>query len=302
MTKKYLLIFSICALVVLIGSSGWNLMNKKESEEAQPPQVTPSEIASSTPEIREVKSIIGNSVEGRSIESYTFGTGSTSVIFVGGIHGGYEWNSSLLAYEFIEALENKTMEVPEGFTVHVIPSINPDGLFSVIGKVGKFTGDEIPPNNAHTTGAGRFNANDVDLNRNFDCKWQPESSWRSKQVSAGTAPFSEPEAAALRDFVLKKNPAAVVFWHSQANTVYASECLEGVLPLTSTLMYAYAKAADYNAVESFDAYPITGDAEGWLATLGIPAITVELETRTESEWVRNRMGIEALFVALSLAQ
>jgi hypothetical protein len=41
--------------------------------------------------------------------------------------------------------------------------------------------------------------NDVDLNRNFDCKWQPTSTWRSTSVSAGTQPFSEPEAAAIRD-------------------------------------------------------------------------------------------------------
>ena len=141
--------------------------------------------------------------------------------------------------------------------------------------------------------AGRFNANGVDLNRNFDCKWAPESTWRGQVVSAGTAAFSEPEARALRDYVLQNSPEAVVFWHSKANTVYASECYEGVLPDTRTLMQTYATAANYGAVETFDAYPITGDAEGWLASLGIPAITVELETRDSSEWSRNLAGITA---------
>lgn len=295
MTKKYILFFSLFALAILIISSSWNLIHKESREEMLPPTILPPEVASSTVEALKTPVNIGTSVEGRVIESYTFGTGSTTVIFVGGIHGGYEWNSSLLAYELIEALENKTLLLPTELKVHIIPSINPDGLFSVIGKVGKFTSGEIPPNDAHTTGRGRFNAHEVDLNRNFACKWQPESSWRSKKVSAGTAPFSEPETAALRDFILQEKPNAVVFWHSQANTVYASECEKGVIPLTSTLMYAYARAADYNAIESFDAYPITGDAEGWLAKIGIPAITVELETRTESEWARNRLGIEALF-------
>ncbi len=298
MTKKYVLFFSIFALILLIGSSIFNLMPSKQPEEILPQTVPLPEVASPTQTLPQTISIIGTSVEGRAIERYVFGTGSTTVLFVGGIHGGYEWNSSLLAYELIMALENKTMRVPSELTVLIIPSINPDGLFSVIGKVGKFTVDQVPPNDAHTTGKGRFNAHNVDLNRNFACKWQPESSWRSKKVSAGTAPFSEPEATALRDFILKEKPAAVIFWHSQANTVYASECFDGVLPLTSTLMNAYAQAAKYNAVESFDAYPITGDAEGWLATLGIPAITVELETRTESEWVRNRLGIEAIFTSL----
>ena len=88
-------------------------------------------------------------------------------------------------------------------------------------------------------------------------------------------------------------PEGVVFWHSRANNVYASECEEGILPLTLELMSAYAQAADYGEVPVFDAYPITGDAEGWLASIGIPAVTVELETRDSTEWLRNKAGVEA---------
>jgi hypothetical protein len=113
-------------------------------------------------------------------------------------------------------------------------------------------------------------------------------------VSAGTNAFSEPEAATLRDYVLATTPDAVVFWHSMANNVYASECENGVLPETLTIMNAYADAAGYGAVPVFDAYPVTGDAEGWLASIGIPAITVELGSRTSIEWSKNLAGTEAL--------
>jgi hypothetical protein len=82
---------------------------------------------------------------------------------------------------------------------------------------------------------------------------------------------------------------------AQANTVYASECEAGVLPKTLEMMSGYAKAAQYKEVATFDAYPVTGDAEGWLASINIPAITVELETRTSPEWERNKAGIESLF-------
>jgi g-D-glutamyl-meso-diaminopimelate peptidase len=238
--------------------------------------------------------IVGTSVEGRIIETYTYGTGSTTLLFVGGVHGGYEWNSTLLAYDFIDELESGTFTVPSHLRFVIIPTLNPDGLFEVVGKSDRFLVSEIPPNDAHTTGRGRFNKNGVDLNRNFDCKWQPESTWRSRVVSAGTAPFSEPEAQTLKRVVENERPSAVVFWHSQANTVYASECEAGVLPQTLTIMKAYADAANYNSVASFDAYPVSGDAEGWLASIGIPAITVELETRTSSEWQRNQAGIKAL--------
>ena len=113
-------------------------------------------------------------------------------------------------------------------------------------------------------------------------------------MSAGSAPFSEPEASALRDYVATVNPNAAVFWHSKASAVYTSECGAGVLSTTDLLMDTYATAANYNAAGLWTAYPVTGDAEGWLATLGIPAITVELETRESIEWERNWAAIQAL--------
>ncbi len=293
-----IIIVAFITLVVVLGISGFLYTKEKTPveetvvEKTETPVEVPATVV--TP-----NKVIGISVEGRAIESYTYGSGETTLLFVGGIHGGYEWNSVLLAYEFIDQLENKTVVIPDHLKVVVIPSLNPDGVYSVVKKEGRFLAEEIPPNDAHTTGRGRFNANEVDLNRNFACKWKKESSWRGKTVSAGTAAFSEPEAAALRDLVEEINPSMVVFWHSQANTVYASECEKGILPKTLVAMNAYALAAKYNAVAAFDAYPITGDAEGWLASINIPAITVELETRTSPEWERNHAGIEAIFSLFS---
>lgn len=238
--------------------------------------------------------IIGSSVEGRDIESYTFGTGSTSVLFVGGVHGGYEWNSIALAYEMIDYLTHHEASVPESLTIHIIPNLNPDGLFAATGLIGSFTPSEVSDSDMHTSGTGRMNANEVDLNRNFACKWQPSSTWRNQVVSAGTEAFSEPEARALRDYVVNTHPHAAVFWHSQANNVYGAECEDGILPGTLTLMNTYAAAGGYGAVPIFDAYPVTGDAEGWLASIGIPAVTVELGSRTSTEWEKNLAGTMAV--------
>jgi hypothetical protein len=237
--------------------------------------------------------VIGSSVNGRDIETHTYGSGENHLLFVGGVHGGYEWNSTLLAYEFMDYLEANPENVPEDITVSIIPSLNPDGLYTVIEKEGRFTLADVPDPGTRTA-EGRFNANNVDLNRNFDCKWAPESSWRGNVVSAGDEAFSEPEAQALRDFVSEQNPKAVMFWHSQANNVYASECENGVLPETLTLMSTYAKAAGYGEVPVFDAYPITGDAEGWLASINIPAVTVELKGFQTTEWSQNLEGSKAV--------
>lgn len=236
--------------------------------------------------------IIGKSVEGREIKSYAFGNGKTNLVFVGGIHGGYEWNSTYLAYRFIDFLKENQDFVPSDITVTVIPSANPDGLFKITGKVGRFTVDDVP--DSTTNGLGRFNANDVDLNRNFDCKWKPESTWQNKIVSAGTSAFSEPEAQAIKNFVEDKKPKAFVFWHSKANAVYASECTDGVLPETLGIMKAYSLSSGYKSVKSFDAYEVTGDAEGWLASIGIPAITVELRTHESIEWGKNIAGVKSV--------
>jgi predicted deacylase len=238
------------------------------------------------------QSSIGSSVEGRSIEAFAYGDGKKHLIFVGGIHGGYEWNSTLLAYEMIDYLSNNPEIVPSNLTVTIIPSANPDGLYKITNKEGRFKPVDIV---VEDQSPGRFNAHEVDLNRNFDCKWQPESTWRSQTVSAGTGAFSEPEAQAIKNFVLDNNPVAVVFWHSQANAVYASECENGILPETLDIMDIYSEAANYKAIASFDSYPVTGDAEGWLASINIPAITVELETHESTDWGKNLAGIKALF-------
>lgn len=238
-------------------------------------------------------SVIGTSVEGRRIEAHTFGDGETHLLFIGGVHGGYEWNSVILSYQLIDYLERNPAFIPENVSVTVIPSANPDGVYEVVGSEGRFSAQDITIDTS--VGLGRFNSRDVDLNRNFDCKWKSESTWRGNVVSAGTKPFSEPEALAIRDFVLEHTPDVVIFWHSQGNAVYASECEDGILPETLSIMDAYSRASGYRAVESFDAYEITGDAEGWLASINIPALTVELSTHEAVEWEKNLAGIEALF-------
>ena len=287
LSKRNVVAAILILVAVLIGIFTYVTMQTVEEVIPEPEQVPEEVVLSPRSEI------IGTSVEGRSIEAYSYGSGEAHLLFVGGIHGGYEWNSVLLAYAFMDHLAAYPEIVPEGVTISIIPSLNPDGVYDVIGKEGRFALTDVPADEG-PTGNGRFNANGVDLNRNFACKWQPESTWRGNTVSAGTAAFSEPEAAALRDYVLKTNPETVVFWHSQSNAVYASECENGILPGTRTAMNLYANAAGYPTVDVFDAYPITGDAEGWLASIGIPAITVELSTHQTLEWEKNLAGFSAL--------
>ena len=260
---------------------------KKEIEGEEP--LPPKELKdTSAPEYE----IIGYSAQNRPIEIYRFGNGGKLLVFAGAIHGGYEWNSALLAWEFIDYLKSNSEIIPKNLSVAVIPAINPDGLAKIAGKEGRFAAADIP---AGTNETGRFNANNVDLNRNFDCNWQPKGIWRQKEVNAGSAAFSEPESAALRDYVLKNKPAAVVFWHSQSNAVYGSMCNADMSDETRAILNAYAKASGYPAKDTFDQYQVSGDATDWLASIHISAITVELATHQSIEWQKNLAGINALF-------
>jgi predicted deacylase len=237
--------------------------------------------------------VIGYSVEGRKIESFKYGKGDKEIVFVGGIHGGYEWNTVFLAYKLMDYLDQNPDAVPAGVSVTVIPSANPDGMYRVTGKEGRFALADVSTNDT-VLASGRFNGNDVDVNRNFDCKWKPTSMWRAKTVSAGTEAFSEPEARAIRDYANENRPSAFVFWHSQANAAYASECENGVLPETQSILREYSKASGYPAMQTFDSYAITGESADWLASQGIPAISVELKTHETIEWEKNLLAVKAL--------
>jgi hypothetical protein len=102
--------------------------------------------------------------------------------------------------------------------------------------------------------------------------------------------FSEPENQALRDFLLGVDPAAVIFWHSAANAVFAAGCPDLYLP-SYQLATIYGRAANYPIRDAFTSYTITGDATDWLATQGIPAITVELINHYDLDWEQNRAGV-----------
>lgn len=297
------------AVVVVLGLLAWfvfpetfSVMNERaEVVEEQPIPVEPDggigDGAEPLPEPEDEPlppvETIGESAGGHDIVAYHFGDGKTELLFVGGVHGGYSINTAQVAFELVDYLEENPDAVPENVTVTVIPVLNPDGLEAVTGRVGRFDPDAVSASDSERV-AGRFNQNDVDLNRNFDCEWQAEGTWQSQTVSGGNEPFSEPETRAIRDYVESRAIAAAVVYYSQAGGVYASSCRDGILADTRALTNRYANASGYDAFEEFDYYEITGDMVNWFAKKKIPAISVLLTSHDDSEWAKNRAGIEAV--------
>ena len=294
-------------IIVLIAAGAYFYLQSSQTPSASLPDVsvptteTPTSTAPTTTESMasttvmqyQEETVIGKSVEGRDITAYHYGTGTDELLFVGGIHGGYEWNTTLVAYELIDYLKADPSVIPSNVTVTVIPALNPDGLYKTVGKEGRFTKADVPRALEETI-PGRFNANDVDLNRNFDCDWQAQGVWQNKDVSGGAKAFSEPESLAVRDYVTSHTITAAVVFYSAAGGVFASNCHDGVLPETTTLTDLYANASLYKAYESFDFYTVTGDMVNWLAKEKVPAISVLLTNHTDTEWTKNQKGIDAV--------
>lgn len=293
--------------LVIVGGGAYYFFSTQGSDEPEiptPPTVTPDEVEeeptstfsvlpkSEKPELKPM-SILGTSVDGTEIRAYHYGSGDNEIVFIGGIHGGYSWNTALLGYELVDYFKQNPSAVPFGTRVTIIPALNPDGLMAVTGTDGAFSVDDINATDAERA-AARFNANNVDLNRNFDCEWNEEGVWQSKKVSGGDEPFSEPESAAIKAYVEDNKPTAIVTYYSAAGGVYSSNCNGGVLPETKTLTNLYAQASGYGAHEEFDFYEITGDMVNWFAKTKIPAISVLLTDHKNTEWNKNLAGVKAV--------
>lgn len=289
------IIITIIALVVLAGAGFYFFNKSKTSVDVvvdDTATTTPvGQVATST--TNKDETVLGKSEEGRDIVAYHYGTGTKEIVFVGGIHGGYEWNTVLVARQLQDYLKADSSIVPENIKVTVIPLLNPDGLNKTVGTTGSFSASSVPTG-VDATVSGRFNANGVDLNRNFDCDWQEKAVWQNKPVSGGTHAFSEPEALAFKNYIETSKPTAVIVWYSSAGGVYASSCHNGVSSATNALTKTYAQASGYKAYESFNFYEITGDMVNWLAKIKVPAISVLLTNHTDTEWTKNVKGVEAV--------
>ena len=312
--KKYFVVSAVIVLVVVgIGlyfevnmQRQANLAKNNGAQTApvqsQNSQPVTSNPAQNSPTVTETQpkapasngqTVIGKSVDGRDITAYQFGGGDKEILLVGGIHGGYSWNTGLLAYQIIDYLKANPSAVPANIKVTVVSVLNPDGLAKVVDVTGEFKSSDVSTSETAQV-AGRFNANTVDLNRNFDCGWKASGVWQSKTVSGGTAAFSEPESAAIRDYAQAHKITAVVAWYSSGGGVYSSSCGAGILPETQTITDIYAKASGYTAYKNFESYQVSGDMTDWFAKNNVPAIGVLLTTASDTELNKNEAGITAL--------
>ena len=205
-------------------------------------------------------SSMGRSVQGRDLSVASIGDGSKiAVVVVGSIQGDQPGTRDLVS-ALADHLGRNTQLVSEGVAFYLVPSLDPDGIAS----------------------NSRYNANGVDLNRNWDTTdWRsdaavPESP-KGKPGAGGARPLSEPETQALRDFLFQLQPRVsslrVVIVHSSTRRSQGEVYPGGDSSMGLTRVYASAAGYDLQTA-GWAEYPPTGELVTWCEQKGLLALDV----------------------------
>lgn len=127
--------------------------------------------------------IVGKSVEGRLIECFVLGKGDDITFILAAIHGDEHMGIPLV--QRLVVYLQKHPRLLQDHKVILMPIANPDGV-------------------AHYS---HLNANNVDLNRNFDAANWRKGKWR------GAHALSEPEARIIKQLIQEYSPNRIVSIH-----------------------------------------------------------------------------------------
>ena len=240
--------------------------------EEQEPAATPTDTDLLQYDLTANPFSIGYSVEDRLLEMYHFGDGADHRLIIAGIHGGYEYNTTNLAYELIAYIQDDPSIIPNSITLYILPSLNPDGLNRSYGY------------------AGRANANNVDLNRNWDIDWKtswnPIGCWHYLEISGGEFAHSEPEVQALDSFINEFNISTIISYHSAALGIFP-----GFYPNHSPSISLA------ESISSYSPYPyppistgceMTGQFVDYTARNGFASVDIELTNHKDSDFLINK--------------
>lgn len=185
---------------------------------------------------------IGSSVQGRPIRTLRLGHGQRSVLFVGGIHGD-EQEGSYSTARLPSAFES--VGLGEEVSLTILEDLNPDGRAA----------------------STRFNANGVDINRNF-----PASNFETNDPSSGGYPLSQPESRLLSGLIARVKPELVIVVHSWTGREFVN--YDGP---AQPIAERFAKESGMPVTPSTEFYPTPGSLGSYFGRdRNIAILTIEL--------------------------
>ncbi len=231
------------------------------------------------------RNVIGNSVKNQPIVCYKLGTGSKKVLFASAIHGN-EVGTVKLAYKLLNSLSQNQAYLTK-YTFCIIPVLNPDGYALALSQPDYINGGKM----------GRFNAHNVDLNRNFATRsFTSQAAWNQgkdysikQQVFAGDKGNSEPETLALTDFILKEKIELLFMFHNVGKDVAGS-----IASSYSAKLFSDKTGFKLISEEEWKKFEQTGTAKEWCDEHAIKYLEIEAPTRWGSAWNLIKPGIESV--------
>ncbi len=220
------------------------------------------------PQVTFEQVVLGQSVQGTDLTMTVLRGGPESVLVIGGVHGS-EPTSVDVAEGLLELLRREP-GLARGKTVAILPNANPDGYAK----------------------RSRFNANRIDVNRNFAAKnFKPAM---QAGLRSGTAPLTEPESRAIVRAIEMTNPKLLISIHSTNRGRHCNNW-DGPAEHVAELM---SKHNGYPPAATMG-YPTPGSLGSYAGIdRQIPMITLELprDVPGAQAWADNR---EALLAAIA---
>jgi hypothetical protein len=191
------------------------------------------------------------------------GTGPRRALWIGGIHG--DEREGAVATSALPAAFLAVPGAAERATLYVLEDANPDGTALHV----------------------RGNANGVDLNRNW-----PARNFAAERRN-GQKPLSQPEAAALHDWMLAIEPQVVIVAHAWRGEYFINYDGPG-----GELAELFSRRSGYPVRPSAAIAPTPGSLGSWAGDRGIPILTLEyLRGRNpEDAWQETRAAILAVIL------
>ena len=234
------------------------------------------------------KIIIWKSIEWRDIECLKIWNWKTKILYTSLIHWNEVWTVKL-AYNIIDWLHTNKSKL-NNYTVFIIPCLNPDWYNLAIKNPDYFNWWKI----------GRFNANNIDLNRNFNTNSFTQKSiwsfWENYQenieVYCWKSWNSEPETKAFTDFI-KSNGISVLFMFHNA----WKDVMWNNSEFSQKIAKTYSKKTwfKYLSNEYWEKLKQTWTAKEWCDENNISYIEVEGSNIYWSDWNVQREAIKETF-------
>lgn len=246
---------------------------------------------------------IGQTVDGNKLYDFRVGNPAAErhLLVFGGIHAREYITAQLVMRQLVQLLSDQSTngsyeniavrELLSNTEIHFIPMANPDGIsISQLGLEGLHTEAvrETVRQIAAKDGKAltesylrqwKSNANGVDLNRNFDARWESYNDHlghASADHYKGTAPECELESKALADLTRQFQFDATLSYHTQGEVIYWNFGQEGELKNMSLLLAnRVSELTGYRLDGNFQALDTAGYKDWAISKLGIPSLTIE---------------------------